>query len=89
MLLNSFCCGDHHYSHTSSSFRLSWTNLLSYFLEAVEHGYTWDAVDLAERVEADWIEMMLAGNPGILDDGAGRVVNYYHGLVVLEAKRSG
>ena len=38
---------------------------------------------LAEGIETDGVEMMLTSYPCILDDGTGRVVHYYHGLVVL------
>ena len=57
---------------------------MSYLLEAVENRYTGDAVDLAQRVQADGIEMVLPSYPGILDDSTGRVVHYHHSLVVLE-----
>ena len=60
------------------------TDLLSYLLEAVQDRYAGDAVNLAERIQTDWIEMVLPGYPGILDDGTGRVMHNHHGLVVLE-----
>ena len=59
-------------------------HLLPDLLEAVEDGHTRDAVDLAERVEADGVQLELAGHLGILDDGTGQVVDNHHRLVVLE-----
>ena len=60
------------------------THLLPNLLETVQHRHTGDAVNLAERVKADWVEVLLPSNPGILDYGTGRVVHYHHSLVVLE-----
>ena len=68
---------------STCSFSVS-TYLLSYLLEAVEDRYTGDAVDLAQRVQADGIEVVLPCYPGVLDDSTGRVVYYHHSLVVLE-----
>ena len=44
-------------------------DLLSDFLEAVEDGYTGDAVYLAQRVQTHGVEMLLASYLGVLYDG--------------------
>ena len=62
------------------------THLLPDLLEAVQDGHTGDAVDLAERVEADGVKLVLAGHLGILDDGTGRMVHDHHRLVALRER---
>ena len=47
------------------------SHLLSNLLEAVQHGYTGDAVDLTEKIEAHRVKVLLAGYLSILDDGSG------------------
>ena len=49
--------------------QLVYVHLLPDLLEAVEHRNTRDAVDLTERVQTDWEQLVLACYPGILDDG--------------------
>ena len=51
--------------------RLQFSHLLLDLMEAVHHWYTGHGVDLTERVEADSIQAMLAGNPSILNNGVG------------------
>ena len=57
--------------------------LLSYLLEAVQHRDAGDAVDLAEGVQADRVEVLLPSYLCILYDGCGRVVDYHHSMVTL------
>ena len=58
-------------------------DLLPDLLEAVQDGDAGDAVDLAQGVQADRVQLLLAGYLGVLYDGSGRVVHYHHRLVTL------
>ena len=53
-------------------------------LEAVEHWHTGDTVYLAEGDKAHRVETVFAGYLGKVDDGTGEIVNYQHGLVILQ-----
>lgn len=60
--------------------------LLLDLLEAVKHRDTWDAVNLAEGDQTYWIQTLLAGYFGKVDDGTSQVVHYHHSLVTLDGK---
>ena len=74
----------HHTTVTSSpTHNHQIAHLLFDLLEAVQDRHTRDTVYLAERHEAHLVQAMLTSHLSKVDDGAGKMVDYAHGLLVL------
>ena len=62
---------------------------MSDFLEAVEDRNTGNVMDLTQRVQTHRVQKLTTSYLSILDNGRGRMMDYYHGMVTLVKEKGG